>query len=870
MAAPGLRETDGGRREGIMNHFVRFAAAVLLATGCIFAGPENVSGAALHHSMAGVLAEAAPNDTLTALLIIDNTNEIGYRALQRGRAQATAHDRYLAAINYLQQETRSAQAAVMRELNVRLNRDELVSLKPYWISNIIQVRGIASEIGTLTDLNGVHEIVADIPVELIDPVALSAAESAEGAADNLVTVGVRTLWNRGLTGEGRLVCTIDTGVDGDHPALVDSWNGQSDARLGWFDPLGSTSPNDASGHGSHVMGIMVGHDGADTIGVAPGARWMTAGVIDRGRSLAQTISDILDAFEWAANPDGNPETFDDVPDVICNSWGIPKGFMKPCDEKFWDAMDNLEALGIVCIFAAGNEGPNSESIRNPATRTSSPTNSFAVGAVNTVDPGLLVPDFSSRGPSTCDFTVKKPEIVAPGVSIRSSYKNGEYKLISGTSMAAPHVAAAVVLFRQYNPDLTPEQIKSALLLSAVDIADPGEDNESGMGMIDLAAALDLLPAPQGHDLVVSEVVFRDGQNNLFDANDHGGLKIGIDGAIEPGKTITARLSSHNSDITVLEDSVNYVIDAQGTIQPASDFSLSLGDDISVGDSVTFTISFSGPAITGMVEKELTMVAGIPFNGQWSDLYNGTVGVTVSNFGLIGLHESSNVPVGGIGYHHEHTNSNFLYEAGLILGAGGVVLDELRNGNPGTHDGDFKPLALGMVDAGNLGAIGEEVLSASFSDEDAINPLGVSVRQEATTLSGSAADGAIIIQWTIFNESDTYLPDLTVGFFSDWDIPGDYHRDLIQVNSEEDLYYQYRLDVEGLVGVVALNRSMQTVNFYENGASKRTFSSLEKQQMLQHTGVTEAPQLDADWCGTVVMGPYDLQPGDSAVVALESL
>ncbi len=849
-----------------MTQIIRFAATVSLASCCILTVPP-ASAATIDAPLQNLLAQAAPTDTVTALLVVDKTNDIGYRALQRAHQQSTAKSRYATAMHILQTETADAQEHIMQELRSRLSRGELVSVRQFWISNVIQVRGRASEIALLRKLKGVAEVAADIPVELIAPVALSAAESAEGAAENLEAVGVRALWNRGLTGDGRLICSIDTGVDGDHPALVNTWKGHDgNTELGWFDPRASTEPNDASGHGTHVMGIMVGHDGADTIGVAPGARWMTAGVIDRGRTLSQTISDILSAFEWAANPDGDPVTMDDVPDVICNSWGIPKGFMKPCDEKFWDAIDNLEALGIVCVFAAGNEGPNSETIRNPATRASSPSNSFAVGAVNTVDLGLRVPDFSSRGPSTCDFSVKKPEIVAPGVGIRSSYKDGTYKLINGTSMAAPHVAAAIALFRQYNPDLTPEQMKSALLLSAIDIEDPGEDNESGMGMIDLAAAFELLPAPQNPELTVSNVVFQDGQNNLFDSGDQGTLQLTVQGLFEPGAQVTARLSSQNSAVNISNDSVILVFDEQGDALAQGAFDLTLSDQIAIGDSLAFTLAVSGPKIAGVLREDLAMVAGIPYNGKWDNLHNGTVGVTLSNFGLIGLHESSNVPVGGIGYHHEHTGSNFLYEAGLVLGAGGIVVDELRNDDPGTHDGDFKPLALGIDEAVSLNTAGGETLSALFDDADAVHPLGVSVRQEAVMLSGSAADGAILIEWTIFNESEHGLDDLTVGFFSDWDIPGAFQQDLIQVNAEENLYYQYRLDVEALVGVVALNRSMQTVNFYENGAGKRTFSSFEKQQMLQYTGVIEAPQRAADWCGTVVMGPYDLAPGDSAIVA----
>jgi len=128
---------------------------------------------------------------------------------------------------------------------------------------------------------------------------------------------------------------------------------------------------------------MVGAVDGDTIGVAPGAEWISAGVIDQpGRSLSMTISDIIEAFQWALDPDGDPTTTDDVPDVILNSWGIPKGLFQPCDDTFYDVVDAVEAAGIVTIFACGNEGPDPMSLRLPADRASTPLNSFTVGAVD--------------------------------------------------------------------------------------------------------------------------------------------------------------------------------------------------------------------------------------------------------------------------------------------------------------------------------------------------------------------------------------------------------------------------------------------------------------------------------------------------------
>lgn len=174
----------------------------------------------------------------------------------------------------------------------------------------------------------------------------------------------------------------------------------------------------------------------------------------------------------------NPGTVDDVPDVVNCSWGYRQEVIS-CLDIFWKAIDNLEALGTVVVFASGNEGPGAMTLRNPANRATTPFNTFSVGSTDTL--GVQISSFSSRGPSDCDSVSIKPEVAAPGHLVRTTEVNGNYILASGTSFAAPHVAGAVALLRQVNPNATVEEIKWALMSSAVDRGDPGEDNSFGWG-----------------------------------------------------------------------------------------------------------------------------------------------------------------------------------------------------------------------------------------------------------------------------------------------------------------------------------------------------------------------------------------------------
>jgi len=426
------------------------------------------------------------------------TGESPLSHIQNVGDKETAHQ---AVVEALRDRSAHSQADFVARLDELEELGKIQSYECMWIVNIIVACGDSLTLMALGDFPGVEKIIGDIPVELIAPVDSEyPGITSDGPENGIRMVRAPEAWALGLDGSGRLVCNFDTGVNGNHEALMSKYRGNNGGAPTecWFDPLTNTDyPIDCNGHGTHTMGIMLGSAGADTVGVAPGAQWIAAGVVDRGGGFQRTVADILAAFQWAAEPDGDPSTTDDVPDVVNNSWGIPIGYYPACDETFWEAIDNLEAAGVVCIFAAGNEGPYGQTVRTPADRITSDFNSFAVGAIDANDSSFHVASFSSRGPSGCDHATIKPEITAPGVMIRSAARNGGYVSLSGTSMAAPHVAGAVAILRQFNPHATPEEIKSALMNSATDLGAQGEDNDYGWGVVDIMRALQLMPGATG-------------------------------------------------------------------------------------------------------------------------------------------------------------------------------------------------------------------------------------------------------------------------------------------------------------------------------------------------------------------------------------
>jgi subtilisin family serine protease len=360
--------------------------------------------------------------------------------------------------------------------------------------NAVVVKATVAAVREIAARADVERVEADLVVELIEPVAPGESKGRDargiGMTPGVQAIEADRVWTElGVDGTGAIVGNMDTGVDLSHPSLSARWRGNTEPVAEcWLDSadLGDATPADQHylGHGTHVMGTIAGLALDDTIGVAPGAVWIASNAIYQGTGT-EFDNDVIASLEWFADPDGNPATMDEVPDVVQNSWGVNEGFSGyyDCDSRWWTAIDNCEAAGVVLTWSAGNEGSGSTSLRSPADRADSETNCFSVGSTLPTAP-YAISGFSSRGPSGCGgaFAVK-PEVVAPGEDIYSAQPGGGYQYLSGTSMAGPHVAGVVALMRSANPNVDVVTIKTVLMNTATDLGDPGEENTYGRGMI---------------------------------------------------------------------------------------------------------------------------------------------------------------------------------------------------------------------------------------------------------------------------------------------------------------------------------------------------------------------------------------------------
>ena len=362
-----------------------------------------------------------------------------------------ARGRYV--LNALRATAERSQAGLRAELDRARVRYE-----PRYIVNALVVEGNAALVDSLAARPEVAYIGANTAIPAPAPVDSNpAAEGTEALEWNIQKVRADEVWTGfGATGQGLVISNIDTGVQYTHPALVNQYRGNLgggtyDHNYNWWDPYNQnpSQPTDASGHGTHTMGTMVGSDdpthpisATNGIGMAPGAKWIACDGFDNNTGYGYD-AELLECAEFilapwdltGANPDPAMR-----PDVVSNSWGGGQG-------QWWynQVVYAWRAAGIFPSFSNGNNGPSCGTAGSPGDLA----NVIGTGATDSND-NIAV--FSSRGPAAITG-ITKPNVSAPGVSVRSSVPTNGYASYSGTSMASPHVAGEAALIWSAVPEL---------------------------------------------------------------------------------------------------------------------------------------------------------------------------------------------------------------------------------------------------------------------------------------------------------------------------------------------------------------------------------------------------------------------------------
>jgi len=360
-----------------------------------------------------------------------------------------------------------------REFKARWCERGLTIEHPLWIIDGAIVSGPRSMLVCLRDSEGIRAVYPNERLRIPDRIKTLHPLRPGTVTWALRSLGALTLWNdHSLRGQGMRIGIIDTGIDDSHPDLAGK-------TVLWQDFVnGKQKPYDDNGHGSHCAGSIAGGAQSGTaIGLAPEAQLVVAKAIAANGQGSST--DMLLALQWIADPDGDPTTRD-APTVISNSWG---GRSK---EYYRTVIRRLLSLDIVPCFSCGNSGPGVRSVLQPASFEESLT----VTAIDSFD---SIARFASRGPVFFDDNrIVKPDIAAPGVDIYSAKAGGGYISHDGTSMACPHVAAAVALIRQAEPILPVSAVRWLIATTARELGTTGVDNTFGAGAISPLAIIELL------------------------------------------------------------------------------------------------------------------------------------------------------------------------------------------------------------------------------------------------------------------------------------------------------------------------------------------------------------------------------------------
>jgi subtilisin family serine protease len=372
----------------------------------------------------------------------------------------------------------AAQQALLKEFQVLTEKGApLKRALTLWVNNAMILTASKTFIQSLTRRKDIKRMELDSEIRIFDPIK-RIAEKLLDSPDltyGLSKIRADKVWSDlGINGDGVVVGILDSGVDLRHPAL----QGKVIKTRDFISEYEDDQPNDGNGHGTHCSGTILGgtSDGRQ-IGVAPGAKLIMGKIFgDKG---ATTVAAIMEAMQWMADPDGNPDTVD-FPRVVSNSWGAR------FNDGWQEITDTWVSLGIIPVFAAGNSGQRRKAINAPGGYPEV----IAVGATDARDE---IASFSSRGP--VDYlgqTYPKPDVTAPGVDIFSAKPGQANQLMSGTSMATPHVAGVVALMLQAEPDLSLGRVKEILEESAVELGELGKDNEYGSGRVDAYQAVQMI------------------------------------------------------------------------------------------------------------------------------------------------------------------------------------------------------------------------------------------------------------------------------------------------------------------------------------------------------------------------------------------
>ncbi len=306
-----------------MKTCIRTALVLFIVAAVLPQAVTKVQAGTIHPALQAEMDAKAADKPISAIVYLHVQVSIAALDKDLRDAKATRKARHQTVVEALQAKAQSSQGKLKAHFEDRMTRGGVDGYTSHWISNLMIVYATKAELEELAKHEDVDTIERNFTISLIEPVGFDAPALKEaakssttrgiGVTPGLVACRAPEAWALGYTGAGRIVANLDTGVDGTHPALADRWRGNNEPwSHSWLDLLGSDTefPWDGHGHGTHVMGTECGRGDAtgDTVGIAYDAEWISSNAINQGVG-DHWDNDVITAYEWFADPDGDPMTW---------------------------------------------------------------------------------------------------------------------------------------------------------------------------------------------------------------------------------------------------------------------------------------------------------------------------------------------------------------------------------------------------------------------------------------------------------------------------------------------------------------------------------------------------------------------------------
>lgn len=644
-----------------------------------------------------------------------------------------------------------------------------------------------------------------------------------------------------------VVGVTDTGTDLDHPDLAngiaynyadpingidDDQDGYVDNFYGWDVGQNDNDPSIDVVHGSFVSGFAgaVTNNGVGIAGPGYKTRFLPI-KISNNSVLTAAYEGIVYAADHGCQ-------------VINCSWGGFGGGQFGQDIVDY-ATFNKNSL---VVGASGNS--NNEAPFFPASYK----NVLSVTGTNATDTKWVNSSYGA-------FI----DISAPGEAVYSTIYDDNYSFSSGTSFAAPIVAAAAALVKSQFAFYTPLQIAEQLRATADDIYSvPGNAayvNKLGKGRLNMFRALTESPK----SVRMEDIIITDNNDNAFAGNDTLDLTVFLKNFLAPVSNLNVVLSSNNPDIDIITNTITpgFMNTLDSYNNTSSPFKAVIGANIPFNTNVTFTLTFTDGSYSDWQIFDLVV------NVDYINVLVNDVGTSITSKGRIGY----NIPQGqGVGFTY-NDGSSFWYEGGLLLGNDtNRVSDHIFGAPVSVTLDDF----YSMVNVRKIipSVYSDFDLDSRFNDDGAgATKLDVDVNQKTYAWSSPADAKYVIVEYVISNTGANTLTNFFSGIYSDWDIGSvvdnraEYDAGLkmgYAFNTGSPVLYAgikqltsagnnyYALDNDGAGG---------TINIYDGFTKVEKFTALSTQRSAAgQSGVGN------DVSMMLSSGPHTIPSGDSIKVA----